>query len=212
MEIIYVLSIIMLFISYILIKKTDKKVDIIEYYDLPYRYNQTIVKLLAQTPNTLFIYWDISDMDRENFKKQYGDNFFDKTRPVLIVHNDTMQYSFEIEINDFATSWYLHVQDANCNYRIELGRRPIPEYIKNEPIALPDYFYVSISNPLTSPNDHILFSDKDILIRNMKTNNYYRKSISTFKIKNIYTVYQKLYKEENEIGNPSSGNIHIRKF
>ena len=66
--------------------KNEKKVNIVEYYDLPYRYNQTIVKILAQTPNTLFIYWDISDYDRENFKKQYGDNFFDKTTPVLIIH------------------------------------------------------------------------------------------------------------------------------
>ena len=45
-------------------KTTKKKVEIVEYYDLPYRYNQTVVKVLAQTPNTLFVYWDISDDDR----------------------------------------------------------------------------------------------------------------------------------------------------
>ena len=62
-------------------KKTTskKKVEIVEYYDLPYRYNQTIVKVLAQTPTTLFVYWDISDKDRNLFKEKYGENFFEIT-------------------------------------------------------------------------------------------------------------------------------------
>ena len=101
-----------------------EKIEILEYYDLPYRYNQTVVKVLAQTPTTLFIYWDISDKDRENFIRQYGADFFNNTKPVLIIHNKTMNYSFEIEIDDFANSWYLHVNDSNCEYYVELGRRP----------------------------------------------------------------------------------------
>ena len=36
-----------------------KPVSIIEHYELPYRYNETIVKILYQTPNTLFVYWEI---------------------------------------------------------------------------------------------------------------------------------------------------------
>ena len=100
------------------------KIEILEYYDLPYRYNQTVVKVLAQTPTTLFIYWDISDNDRANFVKQYGEDFFNYTKPVLVIHNKTMHYSFEIEIDDFANSWYLHVNDSNCEYTVELGRRP----------------------------------------------------------------------------------------
>ena len=131
-----------------------QKVDIVEYYDLPYRYNQTVVKVLAQTPTNLFIYWDISDKDRENYKAQYGEDFFETTKPVLIIHNTTMNYSFEIDINDFANSWYLHVNDAKCDYQIELGRRPI----KENPKINTDYIYISTSNNIESPNDHILFN------------------------------------------------------
>ena len=92
--------------------KTKKETFInnLEYYDLPYRYNQTIVKILAQTPNTLFIYWDISDTDRKNLETNYGNNFFEASNPVLIIHNETKNYTFEIEINDFANSWYLHLK------------------------------------------------------------------------------------------------------
>ncbi len=175
-------------------KSTSKKIvnkkqpaEIVEYYDLPYRYNETVVKILYQTPNTLFVYWDIADSDRENYINQYGENFFNITRPVLIIHNDTMKYSFEIPINDFANSWYLHINDSKCDYRVELGRRPnyynadatkeIEEKIKT------DYIYVSTSNEIESPNDHVLFSTNEnntIKIRNVKNSN--EKSISLFEI------------------------------
>ena len=166
---------------------TKKVAEIIESYDLPYRYNETIVKILYQTPNTLFVYWDISDEDRENYIKQYGENFFNITRPVLIIHNDTMHYSFEIPINDFANSWYLHINDSKCDYRVELGRRPnysnteITKEIEEK--INTDYIYVSTSNEIESPNDHVLFSTNEnntIKVRNVKNNN--EKSISLFEI------------------------------
>ena len=201
-------------------KKTEKKVEILEYYDLPYRYNQTVVKVLAQTPNNLFIYWDISDSDRENFKKQYGENFFENTKPVLIVHNDTLNYSFEVEINDFANSWYLHVNDAKSNYRIELGRKP---YVKNEKINT-DYIYISTSNGIEAPNDRILFdkNQKMVYFRNVKTGKITEKPINTIsfirnmgKIYNIYDLYKELYKDEeidDIVFNPSSGNPSSNSF
>lgn len=193
------------------------KVDIVEYYDLPYRYNQTVVKVLAQTPNNLFIYWDISDKDRENYKAQYGEDFFESTKPVLIIHNTTMNYSFEIDINDFANSWYLHVNDAKCDYKIELGRRPI----KETPKINTDYIYISTSNDIESPNDHILFNkeQKMVYFRNVKTGVQIEKPISANisfirnmgKIYNIYDIYKAIYQNENieeiyDLSNPSSGN------
>ena len=208
---------------------------VVEYYDLPYRYNETIVKILYQTPDTLFVYWDIADSDRENYIKQYGENFFNITRPVLIVHNDSMKYSFEIPINDFANSWYLHINDSKCHYRVELGRRPnyynqeaakeIEENIKT------DYIYVSSSNKIESPNDRVLFSTNEnntVKFRNIKSNE--EKSVSLFdivkhlpamkKVQNIpyikeellMTMYSGIYQNEDislfeRLSNPSSGGI-----
>ena len=169
------------------VKTTKPLAEVVEYYDLPYRYNETIVKILYQSPETLFVYWDIADSDRENYIKQYGKNFFNITRPVLIVHNDTMGYSFEIPINDFANSWYLHINDSKCDYRVELGRRPnysnteITKEIEEK--INTDYIYVSTSNEIESPNDHVLFSTNEnntIKVRNVKNNN--EKSISLFEI------------------------------
>ena len=159
--------------------KKNKKVEstTVEYYDLPQRYNQTVVKVLAQTPKTLFIYWEISDDDITKYKNQYGENFFETTKPVLIIHNDTLNYSFEVEINDFANSWYLHVNDSKSDYRIELGRRPI---YNNENIK-ESYIYISSSNRIESPNDHILFnnSQKMVYYRNVKTNQEIKNPVSS---------------------------------
>ena len=198
-------------------KRTSvKKPEIVEYYDLPYRYNQTIVKVLAQTPTKLFIYWDISDTDRKNFKKQYGENFFETTKPILIIYNHTLGYNFEVEINDFANSWYLHVADSKCDYRIELGRRPI---VKNEKLNT-DYIYITTSNEIESPNDRILFNkeQKMVYFRNVKTkveSSKYINSISFMqnigKIYDIYDLYKVIYQNENieEIYNTSNPSSHF---
>lgn len=195
-------------------KALEKKVEIVEYYDLPYRYNQTIVKVLAQTPTNLFIYWDISDKDRKNFEKQYGEHFFENTKPVLIVYNNTLGYHFEVEINDFANSWYLHVNDSKCDYKIELGRRPISN-IEN---LNSDYIYVTTSNEIESPNDRILFDkiQKIIHFKNVKTGQQFEKLLNSIsilknmgKIYDIYDLYKAIYQDENieDFSNPSSGSF-----
>ena len=169
-----------------------QKIEVIEYYDLPYRYNQTVVRVLAQTPTTLFIYWDISDVDRANFVKQYGKDFFNNTKPVLVIHNNTMHYSFEIEIDDFANSWYLHVNDANCEYTVELGRRP--KYYNSEKHVniQNDYLYVTSSNVIEAPNDHILFDRnvKNVYFKDVKTNIVTAKDITSISfLRNIGRIY-----------------------
>lgn len=245
--------------------KTEKKsepVTVLEHYDLPYRYNETIVRILYQTPNTLFVYWDISDKDRENYIKQFGEDFFNITYPVLVVHNDTMNYSFEVIINDFANSWYLRVNDSKCHYRVELGRKLINHFDINETEELSvdntddksaenqaeiikakinyiknikekfknDYMFVSTSNSIELPNDHILFKTNEnntIKYRNVKTKQ--ETNISLYDIiKNIPLIdktelpyisseileglYTAIYKNDDlsvlvTLSNPSSGGL-----
>ena len=200
-----------------------KKIEILEYYDLPYRYNQTVVKVLAQTPTTLFIYWDISDDDRNRFVEQYGEDFFNNTKPVLVIHNNTMHYSFEIEIDDFANSWYLHVNDANCEYSVELGRRP-KYYNESRHVDIPNnYLYVTSSNTIEAPNDHVLFDKniKTVYFKDVKTNIVTAKNITSIsflrnmgKIYNLYDLQSDFTKNawinsnhwQLDLKNPSSSS------
>ncbi len=193
--------------------KKNKVEENLEYYDLPYRYNETTVKILAQTPKKLFIYWDISDDDRKNYVEKFGTEFFNNTVPVLLVHNDSQNYTFEVEINDFANCWYLDINDAKCEYTIELGRRS-----KLKSYSIPNnYIYVTSSNVIESPNDHILFEKqaKTVYFRNVKTNATHSKDIANIsfirnmgKIYNIYDAYKKLYgkmySDEDMLNNPTS--------
>ena len=198
------------------IKPTTTSVISTEYYDLPFRYNQTVVKILAQTPHTLFIYWDISDKDRNHYVERYGKDFFNHTRPYLIITNKTKNYSFEVEINDFANSWYLHITDADCEYNVELCRKFIvnsdvhnlsDNNSKNiyEPYHINDYLYITSSNKIEMPNNHILLEQlgDSVFFRNTKTNILEEKNISSIsflqkigKVYNIYDLYKEIYNDE----------------
>ena len=112
-----------------------------------------------------------------------------------------MNYTFEIEINDFANSWYLHVNDANCDYVIELGRRT--NHYKNT--VKDPYIYIASSNEMETPNDHILFErfDPHVTYRNVKTGQVTEKHFSHLsnfknmqKIYGIYDLYKQIYKNE----------------
>ena len=219
-----------------LAKKENKEIEKekqhtynIEYYDLPYRYNETVVKILAQTPKRLFVYWDVADSDRERYIKAFGENFFNDTYPVLLIHNDDKNYTFEVPINDFANSWYLDINDPKSKYTIQLGRKFREqaklvtinrEQVRNENIIIQnDYLPITTSNTLEVPNDHILFENLKpyVVYRNVK--NYEEKVVDISnlefakkmgKVYNIYEVYKEIYKNEMEdeslldLLNPSS--------
>lgn len=182
-------------------------VNILEYYDLPYRYNETVVKILAQTPKVLFVYWDVSDDDREKYKEKYGEYFFNDTYPVLIVHNKTFNYYQEVEINDFANSWYISINDSRSEYSVELGRR-FKEYAKrNEEMPhkeeVNSLIYVTESNNLVMPNDRVLLNElkPQVKYRNVKTGEESYKNVHSIlannKLVDFYELYKELYQVED---------------
>ena len=197
---------------------------LLEYYDLPYRYNETIVKILAQTPKKLFVYWDISDNDREKYVKTFGEDFFNKTYPVLLLYNEDKKYVREIVINDFANSWYINIDDSKTKYSIQLGRKfkEKPQYVNmaemetNKIILHTDYLPIANSNKLEVPNDHVLLETlpRFIVFRNVKTGKEVAKDLGQLKFvlgkaHNVKEFYESHYKDEVtggifDMANPSS--------
>ena len=176
----------------------------VEYYDLPYRYNQTLIKILAQTPHSLFLYWDVSDEDRQNMIKAYGDNFFYETKPVLLVHNKTQNYSFEVEVDDFTNSWYLRTPTSNCAFEVELGRKKTNSNNTNITFGTKDnVLHISVSNVIDSPNDHILNDfPRNVLFRNVKTNELEERKVNSLSI--MKNMYKDIELNNTFIHNPSS--------
>ena len=216
--------------------KTEKEVKkfeyMLEYYDLPYRYNETVVKILAQTPKRMFVYWDISDNDREKYIKTFGEDFFEKTYPVLLLYNEDKKYIKEIAINDFANSWYIDIPDAKTKYSIQLGRKfksynevvtvDTQKVRENNIILHTDYLPFANSNVLEVPNDHVLLDSlpRFVTFRNVKTNE--ERIVELKDIKNVYGIYdvkefyEEHYKDEISEGlfdmaNPSS-NLSSSSF
>lgn len=187
------------------ILKNNPKINTVEYYDLPYRYNQTVIKILAQTPNSLFVYWDISDIDKNLMKEKFGDNFFNETKPILLVHNKTKNYSFEVEIDDFANSWYLKTPTSDCVFNIELWRKRCANISNNSD----NLIHITTSNTIESPNDHVLTNTlkSAIYFKNIKTNELNKKDMHNLKsIKNTYNIIE-FY--SNEFTNNPSSNFKI---
>jgi len=181
---------------------------LLEYYDLPYRYNETIVKILAQTPKRLFVYWDISDKDKQTYLNAFGEYFFNDTYPVLLVHNENKNYTYEVIINDFANSWYLDISDPRDNYTIQLGRKfksyikpqINPEIEENNICLNNDYLFIAMSNKIEVPNDRILFDEFKpyVKYRNVKTYVEEIKNVEKTIYKHqIKELYKELYNEEN---------------
>ena len=209
------------------VKDEPKKLEyMLEYYDLPYRYNETVVKILAQTPKRMFVYWDISDNDRQKYINTFGNDFFDKTYPVLLLYNEDKKYVREITINDFANSWYIDIEDPKTKYTIQLERK-FKDYsvalavnhqkaAENNIIVQTDYLPFANSNVLEVPNDHVLLETLPdyITFRNVKTNQETVKAIKAFRDSygmnyDVKEFYEEQYKDEISEGmfdmaNPSS--------
>ena len=180
----------------------------IEFYDLPDKYNQTMVKVLFQTPKKLFVYWEIAEADKQELLEENGLNFFNSSTPFLVVQNDTKNYSFEIEINDYANSWYFDVPDSNCEYSVKLIRKDNKTQIPTQ---------IQISNELEVPNNHILFEQNrhELFFKNVKTNEVTSKKIANLQFINhigiakpatLNDFYNKFYDEKDlyNANNPSS--------
>lgn len=106
-----------------LFRKETRKEYISEYYELPQSYNESTVRLIAQTPKRLFVYWDISTRQKEALLEAYGDTFFEDSYPILIVKSKSNDIQFEVTVNDFANSWYIDIPDDTQSYKVEYGRR-----------------------------------------------------------------------------------------
>ena len=128
-----------------------------EYYELPNKYNQTVIRLLVQSPTRMFVYWEVSDETIKMFTNKSLD--YANCTPVLKISNITKNYSYTIPVDPYTTNYYIDVEDSGCDYKVELGRE-----FKNE------FINIYTSNKATVPNQNPVSNDReytdDILFAN----------------------------------------------
>ena len=98
-----------------------------EYYELPTKYNKTIVRLLVQSPNRMFAYWQVSDEFIKHFNSKHSN--YSICKPVLKITNLTLNYSYSLPVDPFTNNYYIDVKDPDCVYQVEIGRSDKNEFI-----------------------------------------------------------------------------------
>ena len=126
-----------------------------EYYELPTKYNETVVRLLLQSPKRIFAYWDICDETIQSFSKQHVD--YSSCVPVLRIINLTHKYYYDIKIDPYANNYYIDIEDENCDYKVELART-------NNNKFMSIYKSNSVTVPNSVPNGAI--NDDEVMFKN----------------------------------------------
>lgn len=119
--------------------------------EIPHAYGDTKITAMARDPYWVFAYWEVSEAAKEDIGRRYGHDAWELSHPVLKVFDATNLYFFdsrqaaEIQINDFASNWYINTGKPDHTYFIEIGR------------LLPDgtYIFIARSNMVSTPRSDV---------------------------------------------------------
>lgn len=131
-----------------------------EYYDLPIKYDQTLIRLLVQSPTRMYAYWEVSDDTMKYFSNNFH-NYSDCT-PALKITNITKNYSYIIPVDPFANNYYIDVEDTGCDYKIELGRTKNNEFLNiytSNNVTMPIFSRIDDTKNNFIDSDEVLFGN-----------------------------------------------------
>ena len=118
--------------------------------ELPSSYDQDKIVLQVRDPRWLHTYWELRGQTIQELKNKLGDDFY-RAKKVLRVYDVTnvifdgsnANRFFDIQINDFANSWYVDTAGPGRAWCLDLG------------LMLPDGRFITIlrSNVVQTPLD-----------------------------------------------------------
>ena len=95
---------------------------------LPGGYGVTEAALLPRDPNWMFVYWEITENSKTDFRSRHGEDIFQKGRQVIRVYDvsnvsggDPAGRYFDIPVMLEARNWYVNVQEGGRAYCCEIG-------------------------------------------------------------------------------------------
>jgi hypothetical protein len=112
---------------------------------------KTEIVLLIKNPFWLYTYWNIYEETVENFELINGKNSWNSSQPFLRVYNHSTNYMYDIQINDFANSWYIKVDNPNNHYSIKFGRK----------FSCGKFIEIITSNTVLTPPNDVSYIDRN---------------------------------------------------
>ena len=109
----------------------DKKERIPPDPELPQEYLRDYIMLMVKDPQWLYAYWEITAGRIDEFKREYGEDAWHNSRPVLRVYNITdIDYFdgtnchsyYDIDLNNDARDWHIEIAQPNKKYCLDIGR------------------------------------------------------------------------------------------
>jgi len=96
--------------------------------ELPVSYDQDKIVLQVRDPRWLHTYWELRNQTIEGLKSSLGDEFY-RAKKILRVYDVTniifngsnANSFFDIQYNDFATSWYIDTAGPGRSWCVDLG-------------------------------------------------------------------------------------------
>jgi hypothetical protein len=122
-----------------------------EHFPLPQGYGDNRIVLLVRDPRWVYAYWEITKKKRDELRQMLGTDTWQESKFILRVYDvtdvpksGTLKF-FDIQIDEKAMNWYIHVPAANRCYRVDLG------------ILTPHniFYTIATSNAVTTPREGI---------------------------------------------------------
>lgn len=140
----------------------------VEKISLPVSYNEDVMTLMVQGPDTVFVYWELSDCHWETVNRR-GKVFL---RLYSFYGQDTnaghLSMVEEIQLPPFNTNWYFRGVSPDENYCCEVG------FLQDEGEFLP----ILCSNPVHTPALPVNKFELDVKTKAKITPNAFQNSFS----------------------------------
>lgn len=120
------------------------------YWSLPERYNRDFMHAVVQSPNSVYVCWEVSDVVKETLEIQFMRRWEELPKAFRILDVTLLDYvsghanrSYTFDLPEMTNSWFVRPLDTNTTYVFEFGIRTMEG----------EFLPIVVSSPLDTPRD-----------------------------------------------------------
>ncbi|XCA84660.1 DUF4912 domain-containing protein [Exiguobacterium mexicanum] len=130
------------------------------FWKLPDRYDTDVMHAVVQSPNAVYVFWEVSDSVKETLSMQFMRPWEDLPKAFRILDITLLDYAsghanraYTFELPEMTNSWFVRPLDPNTTYVFEFGIRTM------EGEFLPIVSSTPIDTPRAEPAGHGRFAE-----------------------------------------------------